>query len=275
MKVYLDRNILGDLKSSSRSHTRLLPLQDAVKQKRIDVLFSTTILEETLPALNHSAAMLREEIEVIRSLVHTDRMIKTPAELLEETIQSYALNRSLPDMFIPTPPFLRKLFDEGIVSEQVKEYLRGHIALTEKFSPELTEAFERARKAVQEQDVGKPKYFREFYDGFCPAILEQQRRNYGVYDACMERGTNGLMETKTIKLYLLYYAAWVYAKLFGEQGVSGKVDPSERGDWFHAVQAAASDVFVTHDGRLARWLNLRPVNDFEILTLLQLIERVS
>ena len=73
---------------------------------------------------------------------------------------------------------------------------------------------------------------------------------------------------------IIYYAAFVYSKQFGEQGTPGKVKASEKGDFFHSVQAAAADTFVTHDSRLARWLQQVQVDKFEILDLNQLMKRL-
>jgi hypothetical protein len=278
VKIYLDRNIFADVKRF-RSHPRSEEvhslLRNAVEQKRIRILLSTTILEETLPALKHSASTLREDVEVIRSLVCSDRMIKPPGELLREAVQSYALNRQLPDMLTRTPRLLRDLIKTGRVSTRVEEYLQGAIAHKDKFAHELSDAFEQARNVGQERNVGSPEDFLEFYNGLRPTMLEGVCRNYGVYDACLHRDIDGLLEIKTIQLYVLYYAAWAHAKWFGEQGAPGKVKASERGDFFHSVQAAACDVFVTGDAKLARWLKLIAIPDFEILTLQQLLDRLS
>lgn len=87
-------------------------------------------------------------------------------------------------------------------------------------------------------------------------------------------GMEELLEVRTIRLYATYYAAWAFSKWFGEQGVPGRVKPSERGDFFHSVQAAAADVFVTRDARLARWLKQIRVEGFEVLEFEELIQRL-
>jgi len=60
MKAYFDRNIFGDLKAMAdgdESDEKLSALRAAVDEKRLTVLLNTTVLEETLPALNLSPDM--------------------------------------------------------------------------------------------------------------------------------------------------------------------------------------------------------------------------
>lgn len=278
MKIYLDRNIFADLKqstSASRSADDLAILQGAVRRKEIQILLSTTILEETLPALNCSADTLKQELGLIGSLVDWRRMIKTPANLLREAVESYAFDRKLPDMLTRTPRLLEDFITKGRTSQQLRDYLDGVMSQGKTFANDLTEAFDGARQAGVERNVGTPEDFLEFCKGVTPAILEGLCENYGVSARCADRGMEGLLEVRTIKLYATYYAAWAFSKWFGEQGVPGKVKASERGDFFHSVQAAAADVFVTRDAKLARWLKQINVDGFEVLEFEKLILRLA
>ena len=67
----------------------------------------------------------------------------------------------------------------------------------------------------------------------------------------------------------------MFAKWFGEQGTPGKVKASESGDFFHAVQASAADILVTNDSKFSRWLKQVPIEDLEIISFRELIERLS
>lgn len=162
-------------------------LQRAVSRKEIQILLSTTILEETLPALNCSAETLKQELGLIRGLVDLRRMIKTPASLLREAVESYAFDRKLPDMLTRTPRLLEDFIGKGRISQQLRDYLDGFISQSKTFANDLTEAFDGARQAGVERNVGTPEDFPEFCNGFTPAILEGLCENYGMSTKCADR----------------------------------------------------------------------------------------
>ena len=94
-------------------------------------------------------------------------------------------------------------------------------------------------------------------DGKAP-VLQVGDRGFG-------RGIDGLLNNPTIKLYTVYYAAFVLSKWFGEQGKPGKVRSGDMGDFFHAVQASAADIFVAQDARLERWLKKVAVDGLRVM----------
>lgn len=152
------------------------------------------------------------------------------------------------------PRFLEDFIAKGRASQNLTEFAEKLIAQRSQFTDEFADAYFKARAAGQERSIGTPDDFSEFCNGVTPAILDGLCHHHGVYAGCVSRGIEGLLGVRTIRLYVTYYAAWAISKWFGEQGVPGKVKASERGDFFHSVQAAAADVFVTNDNRLARWL---------------------
>lgn len=236
---------------------------------------STTVLEETVPALNHSPNTLRQELEAIFSLVQKRRMIKASDELLREAVQSYAFDRRLPEMLTRTPPVFEDFLTKGKVTQRLREFVETTIAQGNEFAEDFTETFLEVRRIFEERNVGRPDNFKELWDAIALDRADGLAKQYNVYNRCVERGIEGLLEVKTVKLYAIYYTAWIYSKCFGEQGKLGKVISSERGDFFHSVQAAAADVFVTRDSRLARWLKQVTVDNFDVLNFDQLIERLS
>jgi len=278
MKVYFDRNIFGDikqLKNATKSADSITVLQNAVSDRRITILLSATVLEETLPTLNYSPNTLKQELEVIFSLVEKRRMIKPPATLLREAVQSYAYSRRLPDMLTRTPQILEGFLVKGKISPKLKELVEAIVAQGSEFTDNFTRTFSKVRCVGEERNVGTPGDFQELWGAITPEIIKGLTKQHGVYDKCLERGIEGLLEVKTIRLYATYYTAWVFSKWFGEQGAPGSVKRSERGDFFHSVQAAAADVFVTRDSRLARWLKQIRIENFEIIDFDQLLERLS
>lgn len=210
MKVYLDRNIFGDIKqlrSTPDSADSITVLQRAIEEKRITILLSTTVIEKTLPALNHSPNTLEQELEVIFGLVQKRRMIKAPANLLSEAVQSYASARSIPDMLTRTPRILEDFLVKGKVSQKLKQFVKAIVAQGSEFTNNFTETFSEARRVGEERNVGTPEDFQEFWNAITPAIIEALAKRHCVYDKCLERGLEGLLEVKIIRLYATYYAA--------------------------------------------------------------------
>lgn len=262
------------MEDGGESAEKLSALRAAINEKTLTVLLSTTVLEETLPALNLSPGILRQDLKVIFGLVQKRRMIKSSGDLLTEAVQSYAFDRRLPDMLTRTPRFLEDFLVKGRVSRELRGFVDAVVAQGGEFTANFTDTFREARRVGEERNVGTPEDFEELWNVVAPAIAEDWAKHCGLYGRCVKRGMEGLLEVRAIRLYAIYYTAWIHSKWFGEQGKPGKVVASEKGDFFHSVQAAAADVFVTRDRRLARWLGKIPVGNFEILSLDELLGRI-
>lgn len=278
MKAYFDRNIFGDIKKlkeiSEASH-EITTLQRAVDEGKLTVLLSTTVLGETLPALRHSTGTLSRELKVIFTLVEKRRMIKPADDLLREAVQSYAFARRLPDMFTKTPKMLSDFLIKGKLTRDLQEFTEGVISRSDRFADNFTKIFSEVRRIGEERDLCRPSDFQEFWKEMAPAIAEWLAKQHGVYKQCMARGIEGMLENKTVTLYTIYYSSWVFARCFGEQGTPGKVRASEMGDFFHAVQASAADIFVTKDSTFSKWLRQVQIKNLEIISFRELIEQLS
>jgi hypothetical protein len=270
MKVYFDRNVWGNLKAergTAGSHHSMACLKTGVGERRFEIVFSTTVLEETMALLNCSPGVFIEEMRLIFELVEDNRIVKPADTLLLEAVQSYAHDRRLPGMYTRMPPILIRAVRSGKVATEFKQWATAMAELPNRFSQRMNPAFEKARDIGQERAIGRPDSFEEVWNPLAVKIAEWLCEHHGVHRQCMERGIGGLLENKAVRLYTIYYAAFVYSKWFGEQGKPGKVKPGEGGDFFHSVQAAAADVFVTEDARLVRWLTQVPVDGLQIMNL--------
>lgn len=235
------------------------------------------MLEETLPLLRCSSVVLREELQLIFSLVETDRMVKAPDQLLKEAVQSYAYDRRLPDMFTRTPKVFRSFLRNGKVTSELKARLLHETRRRHELVERITPVTERSKAEVKELAVKtnvSRESWHEMQEAAAPRVLELVSEQYGVRRQCLERGLSGLLENQTVRMFVIYYLAWCRAKLFGEGGPPGKARPSELGDWFHSVQSSAADIFVTEDSALARWLKQVSDDRFEVIGLEELIERL-
>jgi len=277
MKVYFDRNVfdyIKRIKDASNSTPAIDNLYQAVRDGKITILLSTTLLEETLPFLKLSKNALKEELENVFSLVEKRRMIKPAEDLLREAVQSYAFGRKIPDRLTKTPRILIAFLMKGKVTHELEEFIKGTLSRKDNFLESFTDAFEEARRLGEERNIGRPDNFQEFWNGMATSIAESLAIRYELHKRCVERGIEGMIENRTIKLYSVYYAAWVFSKWFGEQGEPGQVKASDGGDFFHAVQASAADVFVTNDKKLSRWLKQVSIEGFEIMNIAQFLEQL-
>lgn len=277
MKVYFDRNIFGDITESVKNfgtNDDIAVLQSAVDKGKLTILLSTTVLQETFPLLSHSTNTFRDELKEIFRLVKKRRMIKPADNILREAVESYAYNRKLPDMQTKTPRFLEDFLNNGKNSPSLSELMDVALSERENFINDFNQRFAEARKSIEERNVGSPANFKDYWQSIANYPATELAKRYDLVGKCEERGIEGLLNVKPIRLYSIYYAYWTFSKLFGEQKVAGKVKSGERGDFFHSVQAAAADIFVTNDERLKRWLNEIPVDNFRIIDFKQLIENI-
>lgn len=277
MLVYFDTNVFRDLKGSvGRTHNSadLLPaVQNEIDEEKFSLVLGTTVLEETLPALTNSPRALQEDLQMMFRLLDHRRMVKPAEILLREAVQSYGYDRRRPDMFTKAPPLLTKFLRSGKVTREFSLWAKEAAELHARFPRRMNPAFEKTRSIGEERRIGRPRSFSEFWDAHATARAEDLCEHYDVHKRCMERGLDGLLENRTVRLYVIYYLSFIYSKWFGEQREPGQVRDSESGDFFHAVQASSADVFVTGDKRLRSWLTRVPVEGWEVLSLNQFVER--
>ena len=159
MRIYFDRNVWGKLREmrDERGDADPMPrLQAAVADRKFEVVFSTTVLEETMALVNHSADIFVKELQLIFTLVKRNRVIKPADTLLREAVQSYADNRKVPDMYTRGHPLLEKLLSTGKVTSEFRRWAQPLAELPSKFPHRMNPAFEKARDLGQQRGIGRP-----------------------------------------------------------------------------------------------------------------------
>jgi hypothetical protein len=102
-----------------------------------------------------------------------------------------------------------------------------------------------------------PKRALKCAEGFADQI--------GCGDACRQRGVDGLMNIRIVKLVIIAAAALLFAQLGGDSSEPRQPRLGDGYDLWQAILAATADVFVTHDERLAKGLNRIPVEGFRAI----------
>ena len=84
-------------------------------------------------------------------------------------------------------------------------------------------------------------------------------------DTCRQRGLDGLLDIRVVKLGVIATAALLFAQLGGDGSEPRQPRIGDAYDLWHAILAASGDLFVTHDERLAKALIRVPVEGFRAI----------
>jgi hypothetical protein len=92
----------------------------------------------------------------------------------------------------------------------------------------------------------------------------------GVLGKYEDRYINNLLEVRSIKLYI----GWIVSYIYGQTFEKRKPNRGDSRDMKHAVLASAADIFVTHDGNLTEIMKRIPIENFEVCSLHELLEKI-
>jgi hypothetical protein len=267
--VYFDRNVINSIKKElivGDANYRLL--RTSVREGRLLIPISGPLLEETLPILNTSSTWKRNmEQQILSELFNWDWLVIFHAELLESDIVNYAEGRRqsfpfrslnlTPDEFFNPAGHARKVFID-VINE------------TEKLKQKQFLDVKQARAIYQQKFPSFKGDFRRFWDQAYEVTLEHIVTKSAVLQKCKERGLDGLLKIKSVRLFVTWYVGYFYFSFVRNE----RIKPSDSRDHHHAVSASVADIFVTHDTRFARTLKLVPIEGFEIIDLKTLLRRL-
>jgi len=267
--VYFDRNVVNRIKTQLFTEdSNYLLLRNAVNEGRFIAPISGPLLEETLPILKTPSELKRvTEQQIITELFNWDWLVKFHSLLLDDDIRSYAKGEPLSfpfrslaltpqEFFNPTGKMRRDFLQIIDETQQLKE--RQFLDLKE------------SRRVYQERFKARVGSFDEFWKQAAEITVEHIAGRSGVLQECKERGLDGLLNIKSVRLYVTYYVAYFYYSFVRGE----RVLRSDSRDHHHAVSASVADIFVTHDERFARMLRLVPIDGFEVIDLNTLLRRL-
>jgi hypothetical protein len=106
--------------------------------------------------------------------------------------------------------------------------------------------------------------FAEFFEQGSGNVAESFAQRAGVLEACKQRGIEGLLRIKSVRMGVGAALSLIYEQMF--EGWSPKISDSR--DLQHAVSAAAvAQTFVTNDKRLRDSLSRIPIDGFTVIDL--------
>jgi hypothetical protein len=272
--VYFDTNVYDHIDKGYVAAEDVAALQAALRQGEITAHLSFADVEELLGQWDTDRPAAVRKLRVARELVGFDGLLKSPSDLLTEAIQAYAVGAPAPSPTLPRhgrrylAAWLGKVAEgstafnsqvSGIVAdvrESKKGFLSGMAEAGDQASAELggSDAWQEAKRWAPTFDEFWAKAALEWVE----AIAEHR---FGLGQACRERGMNGLLQVRAVRL-----AVGVALSLVFSQVVEGCAPAHGDGyDMWHAVLGSAADRFVTCDQRFAGHLARIPgVDGFRV-----------
>jgi len=283
LRVYFDTNVYDRIDKGQVPAEEVEALRAALARGELVAHLSLADVEELLGQWETDRAASVRKLRFARDLVGFDGLLRAPATLLTEAIQAYVAGAPAPSVTLPPDqlqvlvPALNDVADSGtrfdsvvsgIVADMRKNkehFLTGMAEAGAQAAAELTpETLEQARRWGPTFDL--------FWEKAAPLYAEDFAARLGLSSACRERGLDGLLEVRAVRL-----SVGVALSLVFSQVVEGR-DP-DRGDGYdmwHAVLGSTADAFLTLDGRLAGHLQRIPgVPAFRVVRSLRDLLRPS
>lgn len=273
--AYFDTNVFDHIhKRIGVTESDLTRLRSLIRAGKLSVLLSILNLEETVPLLNSSPELAIAELKLILCLTDWQRLLKPPNLLLSDDIKSYARGE------VPCQPFIEDSVSQLNLraflnpSQQGITELLEVVKVTQKqkedFKARMTEAREGVlfqAKKLKDLRTNFDNYWARLSDSFAEGLAEHE----GVLDECKKRGILGLLEIKSVRLWVGACLSLTYAQTF--EGRTPKIGDSR--DIMHVILASAADIFVTHDEDFAKVLVRIPIKGFDVVNLRGLLEPVQ
>lgn len=266
---YFDTNVFDHLhKGIGAIPADAVLLTERVCEGRLSILLSVMNLEEVLSAVPLDPALALAELRLIANLVDLTHIIKPPHLLLSDDIAAYAQGTTPPPPLIEVSLTIRTNLDRMI--DPTSGDMAELIAVAAEVREQIAEFRSGMRQSISEvRSVAKhiPKKdrptFDEYWEALSSSFAEGWAERAGQLRPCRERGIDGLLQLRSVRLSISASLSLTYAHTFEAR----EPQQGDSRDLQHAVTASAARVFVTDDPKFARLLKRVPVENFTVLTL--------
>lgn len=230
-------------------------------------------VEELLGDWDTNRQQAISRLQVARDLVGFDSILKQPSDLLKEAIEAYATDAPPPSPMLLRHErrHLRSLLHkvangntrlDPILAKIVADVRREKEAFKATMTQKRAQVLDELTQKYEPRAIAQIP-FEEFWND-ATLWAEAFADHFGLGDACRERGLEGLLQARTVRLCVGAAKSLVYSQV-------AKGRQPDLGDWhdgWHAILASVADVFVTRDKRLAEVLARVPGNDCRVITSL-------
>jgi hypothetical protein len=248
-------------------------LRKAIYGRRLSIRMSVHALEEILLGRKVSPQAFAAQIKLTLSLASSRTLVKPCAQLVFDDIRAYA-DRGEADR-----PFLRgdmqNAVADGIaalIESDGEELEDEFLAVLEQARQDKQHFFAALQQARQEAEaISRPatgwSSFEQYFEAAALPALAMLAKQTGADEACRERGLDGLLELKSVRMSLCMALAPGF-----EQVTAGAANSSTA---HHAVSAAAvAETYVSDTAANPEFLALVPVAGLHVSSLPEFLKHL-
>ena len=271
--VYLDTNVYRHLHKLEDGITigDVTRLKALLRADKLRILLSTQVVEETISAVPSVPKEAIARFKLMRSLAKRKRMIQYHTRFTEGVL-AYARGEKTRSPFIPPPPELRRILktpdlDElREIAEETKTSIQAH---HDKVSAIFIKKIEPLAAPIRKQK--REPTFQQYWEDTAIQYIEELATRAGVLDECKQRGLRGLLEIRCFHIATLAQLSLLYANIY--EGRKPKFSDSR--DLQHVLLSSATDALITNDGNLRRIMNRVPVDNYEVISFKEMMNRFN
>lgn len=285
LRVYFDTNVFDHIDKGYIPAELVRALQTAIGRDAVAAPLSLADVEELLGQWETDRPAAVRKLRLARDLVGFDGLLKPPAQILTEAIRAYAVGAPPP---APTLQRRERRYIAGVLdkvargSTALNTVVSGIVADVRASKEAFLAGMGEAGAAAGSELAGSPEWqeakawaltFADFWAKAAPEWAEEfSERRLGLGRACRQRGLDGLIAVRPVRL-----AVGVSLSLVFAQVVEGRPPEASAGyDLWHAILGATADVFVTHDKTFAGHLERIPdLQGFRVRTLSSLLAELG
>lgn len=211
LSVYFDTNVYDHI------HKGYVPAEDvkavraALEKGDLVAHLSVADVEELLGQWESDREAAVRKLGMARDLAGFDRMLKPPATLLEDAIRAFAAGAPVPAVTLPrqerrsiASALHRVAKGNRALSAEVSRIVADVRAIKEEFRRRMREALDRTVAELKLDAYGDEERralkFEAFWTRAATPWAEAFAERVGVTAACRERGIDGLLDVRAVRL---------------------------------------------------------------------------
>ena len=274
MIAYFDTQTFDHIyKKVGCTSTDVANLRKAIYGRQLSIRLSIHTLEEILLGRKASPQAFTAQIKLTLSLASSRTLLKPSVQLVLDDIRGYAADGESERPFLAG--HTQNTVAEGIAAliesdgEELEEDFLAVLEQVRRERQRFVAMLEYARQMAQTCSRSSHDYaaFEQYLDAAALPVLEAWTELAGVQAACRERGFDGLLRIKTLRVSL----GAVFAGGLAQDAPS----PVDLADVHHAVAAATVAQMYVSDTAANRDLFARiPVADLHIASLPEFLKRI-
>jgi hypothetical protein len=275
MLVYFDTTVYSDIEKGKIAKDVVDALREALLTGKLSAHLSVSNIEELLGEWKTDRPAAIRKIRIARDLVGFEKLLKPPNVLLEEAIRAYANGASPPSPFLPEDQrrtvvsSIRSIDDgDAVIDGTVSGIISQVGVLKQTALEQWTEGRREVHRTLSPYSIKAPHPRRNDNNWFLKskeqAVAEGIAKTVGLDEACRNRGLDGLVNVRAIRLCVNAIVAYVFGITIGNTRQPRAPKWGDDYDLWHIILASTAETFVTYDDRLFKLLTRLPVEGFGI-----------